>query len=341
MPDAAAPREISGRAVLHEVRDTYRDRFADAIRARDTHVLVVRFTPVSSGDPEWTARMDAARISADQKVRLFADLGATPELHTFPDDIGLDTLAALVTTANHADHIAGLIVQTPAPSQLRPLLNEIAPGKDLDSLSPFALRRACATADGILRIAEPYLDRHHQVAVVGSSGFVGSGVLALLHEAGHDPLQLDAGDDLRQLRDADIVLSTTGVPGLLTDEHIHPGHQLVVDSGFYPTPAGHRGDLSPAAAALPQRLTPVPGGIGPVEMAILAERLVQHTVAPELTAWRYHGLDTTQPTLTTAEHTAALTRAATEPTREPQDLGTYQLGDDNGYELADELGLDP
>lgn len=66
------------------------------------------------------------------------------------------------------------------------LLNEIDPAKDLDSLGVFATRAACATADGVVRIAEPYLP-NAQVAVVGSNGFVGSGVVALLHQRGITP----------------------------------------------------------------------------------------------------------------------------------------------------------
>ncbi|MBC3189481.1 hypothetical protein H7X46_00150 [Pseudonocardia sp. C8] len=144
---------------------------------------------------------------------------------------------------------------------LRALLNEIDPSKDLDSLGIFAPRLACATADGIVRIAEPYLDRTQQVAVVGSSGFVGSGVVALLRDAGHDPILLNAGDDLHRVRDADVVLSTTGVPGLLTGEHLHSEHRLVVDSSTPPHTA-RAATWRPRPPHSPSASPPYPAGSG-------------------------------------------------------------------------------
>ena len=86
------------------------------------------------------------------------------------------------------------------------------------------------------------------------------------------------GDDLRQVRDVDIVISTTGRAGLLTAEHLHPRHRLVVDAGFVPHPDGPHGDVHPSAQHLPQAITPVPGGVGPIEMATLAERLTEDRV---------------------------------------------------------------
>jgi methylenetetrahydrofolate dehydrogenase (NADP+)/methenyltetrahydrofolate cyclohydrolase len=123
--------------------------------------------------------------------------------------------------------------------------------------------------------------------VVGSRGFVGSGVLRLLQRAGHEPVELDYGDDLRQVRDVDVIISTTGRAGLLHPEHLHRDHRLVIDSGFVPHPAGPVGDVHPSAAGLPRAVTPVPGGNGPVEMATLAERLVIQVAATELASWRY------------------------------------------------------
>jgi len=129
----------------------------------------------------------------------------------------------------------------------------------------------------------------------------------LLRERGHDPLALDLGDDLRQLRDVDVVLSATGRPHLLTPEYLR-GHLLVVDSGFVPHPDGPRGDVAPDAARIPAAITPVPGGIGPVEMAVLAERLTIAVAAPDVASWRYLGTDATSERTTTAHEDVAAYR---------------------------------
>ncbi|WP_308820150.1 tetrahydrofolate dehydrogenase/cyclohydrolase catalytic domain-containing protein [Pseudonocardia alni] len=340
MTDAPQTRTVPGRAILAEVRDTYRSAYAATLQERDTRVMVVRFESTTDDTP-WTARMEASRVSAEQKVRTFTALGATPDLIVVPDTVGASEIADIIHRANDQPHVAGIVVQAPPPPAVLALLNEIDPAKDIDALGVFASHTACATADGVVRIAEPYLS-DARIAVVGSSGFVGSGVVTLLRQGGHDPMLIEAGDDLRRLRDADIVLSTTGSPWLLTPDHIHPGHRLVVDSGFTPHPDGPRGDLHPDAAQLPRVITPVPGGIGPVEMAVLAERLLQHGAAPALESWHFHGLDTRHRALTTVhddvDHQLQRDHEIQAPELHAEELSydfdaTYDL-DDNGLDTG-------
>jgi methylenetetrahydrofolate dehydrogenase (NADP+)/methenyltetrahydrofolate cyclohydrolase len=122
--------------------------------------------------------------------------------------------------------------------------------------------------------------------VVGGQGFVGSGVVRLLRQDGHQVESLDMGDDLRRAQDADIVVSATGRPHVLTHEHVRPHHRLVVDSGFMPQPDGSiAGDVAPSAQGIPQYITPVPGGIGPIEMAVLMDRVVRQEVDPGRPPW--------------------------------------------------------
>ncbi len=340
MTGTSQTREVPGRAILSEVRDTYRDAYAATLQEHGVRVMVVRFESTTDA-PLWATRMEASRISAEQKVRTFTALGVTPELVVVPDTIGDSEISELIHRANDDLLVAAIIVQAPPPRPVLALLDEIDPAKDIDSLGVFAPRTACATAAGVARVAEPYL-ADARIAVVGSSGFVGSGVVALLHQGGHDPMLLEVGDDLRRLRDADVVLSTTGSPWLLTPDHIHPGHRLVVDSGFTPHPAGPRGDLHPDAAPLPRILTPVPGGIGPVEMAVLAERLVQQAAAPGLDSWRFHGLDTQHRTLTTVhtdvDHQLQLHHEIQDGQFQAHELGVAideasELDEENGFDL--------
>lgn len=301
---------VPGRAILREVLDAYQEPFRQAVRKRGTRVLILRFTTTTADD--WAARMTASAISAEQKVRMFTALGARVDSLAVPDTTEPGELVDRLAAANAASDIAAIIVQTPPPPRLLDALDLIDPAKDIDALGVDSPRPACATADGIVRIAHPFLTPDTDIAVVGAHGFVGSGVVRLLREHGHTPLELDRDDDLRQLRDVDVVLSTTGHAGLLTTDHLHTGHQLVVDAGFIPHPDGARGDVHPAAAYLPAAITPVPGGIGPVEMATLAERLTVQQAAPHLAPWRYlppipggHPRTAEPTALTTAHRTVA------------------------------------
>lgn len=317
---------VPGRAILREVLDAYQEPFRRAILERGTRVLILRFT--ASTSDAWAARVPASVISAEQKVRMFTALGARVDSLAVPDTIEPGELVDRLAAANAASDIAAIIVQTPPPPRLRDTLHLIDPAKDIDALGVDSPRLACATADGIVRIAHPFLTPDTDIAVVGAHGFVGSGVVRLLREHGHTPLELDKGDDLRQLRDVDVVLSTTGHAGLLTAEHLHTGHRLVVDAGFIPQPDGPRGDVDPAAAHLPAAITPVPGGIGPVEMATLAERLTVQQAAPHLAPWRYlppvpggHPRAAEPTALTTAHRTVAelLDRTPPAPAADPAD----------------------
>jgi methylenetetrahydrofolate dehydrogenase (NADP+) / methenyltetrahydrofolate cyclohydrolase len=291
---------IPGRAILREVLAAYQP-FQAAIRNRQIRVLILRF--VATGDPTatWASRMQASAVSAQQKVAVFTSLGAEVENVVLPDTVAAAEFVDRIEAANTDPRFAAIIVQTPPPARLLAELDRIAPAKDIDALGQDSPRLACATAEGITKIAAPFLGPATTTAVVGSRGFVGSGVVAQLHRQGHTVLELDAGDDLRRAREADIVISTTGRAGLLTTEHLHSGHRLVIDSGFVPYPTGPVGDVHPSAQHLPQAITPVPGGIGPVEMATLAERFVIQQASPRLASWRYLAPTDDGRPLTTAE----------------------------------------
>ncbi|MCF7547296.1 tetrahydrofolate dehydrogenase/cyclohydrolase catalytic domain-containing protein [Pseudonocardia sp. WMMC193] len=287
---------VPGRAILREVVQAYQP-YRQIVTDQHTRALVLRFDSASGAPDDWALRMAASQVSAEQKQRTFEQLGVSADIRILGPDTEWAELDEQLTEANETPEIAAVIVQTPPPRHLVPLLDHIAPDKDIDALSSNSPRLACATADGITRIAAPYLEHGATSAVIGSRGFVGSGVATLLRRAGHHPLELDQGDDLRQARDVDVVISTTGRGGLLTAEHLHREHLLVIDSGFVPHPSGVIGDVHPSATHLPRAITPVPGGIGPVEMATLAERLTQQVAAPDLGSWRYLGPTLDHPEL--------------------------------------------
>ena len=83
----------------------------------------------------------------------------------------------------------------------------------------------------------------------------------------------EKGDDLREVKQYDIVVSAVGTPRVVKTEHLKPEHELVVDTGFIPQKGGKPvGDVDEAARSIPRHITAVPGGTGPIEMAVLMER---------------------------------------------------------------------
>jgi 5,10-methylene-tetrahydrofolate dehydrogenase/methenyl tetrahydrofolate cyclohydrolase len=281
---------ISGGRILRDVHAAY-DGYHDAIAATGKRATIIRFRADEQEPPEWRMRMEASRVSAEQKVRNLTRLGVGVDDVVLDARVSAEEFAAVIERANADPAQAAVIVQMPAPPRLRALVDLIEPAKDIDGLlGERSSVSAPATAEGIVRVAEPFLADRPTVAVVGARGFIGRGVVGLLERHGIDPIRLDIGDDLTRVRDADVVISVAGNPGILGPEHLQPHHRLVIDSSFVPQVDGTvLGDVRPDAVGIPQHITPVPGGIGPVEMAILVERTVRMLVAPDLPSWRYPG----------------------------------------------------
>jgi len=282
---------IDGRAIAADVRRSL-IRFQPAISARQNTVAIVRFEPPSNSSDSDRARFDAACVSMNQKIRAFEFLGCNTErIEALPFDLSPPAFRNLIDQLNRNPQIRGIIVQYPVSRLLEPFVGEIAPEKDLDALSassPFAVP---ATSEGIVRIVEPFA-RDALIAVVGARGFVGQGVVQQLYDRGFSVLALDqrdlgfAPEDLLQVRNADIVISTTGQPELLDERHLVPDHRLVVDSGFINLGDRIYGDIRASARAIAQNFTPVPGGIGPTEMAVLLERFVNKELAAQFNPWQ-------------------------------------------------------
>lgn len=283
------PSPIRGGPLLREIREAYQQHYRSTIEQQGRRMAILRFTTDESGS--WAARMDASRVSAEQKVRNFEALGYEVEHVVLPDTVSPAEFGERLDRCNEQPEMTGIIVQFPPPARLQAVVATIDPAKDVDGLlgperSPYP---APATSEGISRLVEPFLLENPHVAVVGSAGFIGSGVMTRLQQQGADVHGLDLGDDLTEVRHADIVISVTGRP-VLTGEHLGQQHHLLVDSGFLPSPDGSvQGDLSPEAAHRAHYVTPVPGGMGPVEMGVLLERLVAHDADPTLAPWRYLG----------------------------------------------------
>ncbi|MFF4168569.1 bifunctional 5,10-methylenetetrahydrofolate dehydrogenase/5,10-methenyltetrahydrofolate cyclohydrolase [Streptomyces sp. NPDC001744] len=308
---------VSGRDVLRQARELYAP-YRPAVEPTGMRVAVIRFTPADNDPPDWRVRLEASRISAEQKIKSFEHLGFRADHVVLPPGVGRGDFRQVLEGYNADPDTRAIIVQFPPPRDLAPLVDGMDPAKDIDALlkgrSPYP---ACATAEGIYRVAEPFATDHPTIAVVGSKGFVGQGVVNMLRAGGHDPMTLDYGDRLEQVRDADIVISVTGNPGILTPDHIRPHHRVVIDSGFVPQADGSvRGDIRAEAYHIPQNITPVPGGIGPVEMATLMERVVRQEVDPNVTSWKVTPgpyLDRAQFATATSTATASTTATATTP----------------------------
>ncbi|WP_329615736.1 bifunctional 5,10-methylenetetrahydrofolate dehydrogenase/5,10-methenyltetrahydrofolate cyclohydrolase [Streptomyces brevispora] len=313
-----ATRRLSGATLLRSVRDDLAP-YRETLEPSGKQVAILRFDATQDDPPVRRFRMEAARVSAEQKVKAFSRLGLGFDHRLLSPSISAAAFTGLLTSLNADDRTAAIIVQFPPPPRLTPLVQQLAPAKDIDGLlEDRSQQRACATADGIARLVLPFAEDSPAIAVVGARGFVGRGVVRLLGDRGLAVRELDAGDDLSAAGQADIVVSATGQPHLLTPDHIRPHHRLVVDSGFMPRPDGSvAGDIHPDASTIPQYITPVPGGVGPVEMAVLMERIVRQEANPGLTAWAAPAMPYLTRGQVAARATSTTVRGSARPARTP------------------------
>lgn len=290
---------LNGRAILAEVKQRLAS-FRPEFEQRGTSIAILRFEPPLIATPLELAKYRAAETSMQQKEKSFRALGCHVEsIAALSQDTATADFAALLNRLNSNPQVRGIIVQYPVPARLAEVVPLIAPDKDLDALganSPFTVP---ATSEGVVRLLQPFADQAI-VAVVGANGFVGRGVVQELQALGIAVLPLDQSnrgfrlEDLLQVRDADILVSATGQPELLDERHLAPYHRLVVDSGYVPMAEGQLyGDIRASARAIAQNYTPVPGGIGPTEMAVLMERLVRKEITTDIEAWQLASTDPT------------------------------------------------
>lgn len=230
----------------------------------------------------------ASAIYIGHKHRACEEVGIRPLDHRLPADTPQEEVVALVRRLNADDSVDGILVQTPLPPGLDEpaVLGEVEPIKDVDGLHPFNaghlyLGRPTlvpATPLGIMRL----LAEHEiplvgaRAVVVGRSSIVGKPVaMLLLQEHATVTICHSRTNDLpRQTLDADVLVAAVGVPAMISRDMVKAG-AAVIDVGITRTDAGLVGDVDPGAADRAGFLTPVPGGVGPMTIALLLANTVR------------------------------------------------------------------
>jgi methylenetetrahydrofolate dehydrogenase (NADP+)/methenyltetrahydrofolate cyclohydrolase len=256
----------------------------------------------------------ASEVYVASKLRSGARVGLRADLERLPATATVDDALALVDRLNGSDVHDGILVQSPLPARLgreaeHRVFDAILPAKDVDGFTPANVGRmlqdrtalvACTPA-GILELLMreqiPMAGRH--AVVIGRSHNVGKPMaMLLLRQNATVTICHSKSQDLAGIcRQADILVSAVGRPGLVTPEFVKPG-ATVVDVGINRLtdaaavqalfPAGHPrlsvfrskgsllvGDVHPAVADVAGALTPVPGGVGPMTVTMLMVNTLQ------------------------------------------------------------------
>ena len=284
-------------AIKQEVAEEVRILAAKGIRPGLAAVLV--------------GHVPASEIYVRSKVQTCADLGIFSDLITPPDTVTTEEMLDLVAALNARDDIDGILIQVPLPKQVdtKALLDAVLPAKDVDGFHPVNAGRlqagrpalAPCTPAGVIEILKrsqiPISGAH--AVVVGRSDIVGKpAAMLLLHENATVTICHSKTRDLPSItHQADILVAAIGRPGFITPEMVKPG-ATIIDVGinrittredfdrFFAGDARREatfakrgstivGDVHPKAFDLAGAYTPVPGGVGPLTIAMLMANTVR------------------------------------------------------------------
>jgi methylenetetrahydrofolate dehydrogenase (NADP+)/methenyltetrahydrofolate cyclohydrolase len=230
----------------------------------------------------------ASHIYVSRKHDAAAAAGLESFDHRLPDDVPEEELLGLLERLNDDPAVDGILVQLPLPGHIdqAKILCGVTPIKDVDGFHPFSAGQLYfghptflpATPAGVMVLLSEHgirLEGAHAV-VVGRSQIVGKPMAhLLLGENATVTICHSRTRDLGELtRQADVVVVGVGRAHLLTADMVKPG-AAVVDVGITRTDEGLAGDVHPDVTEVAGFLTPVPGGVGPMTIALLLANAVK------------------------------------------------------------------
>jgi methylenetetrahydrofolate dehydrogenase (NADP+)/methenyltetrahydrofolate cyclohydrolase len=302
-------RLLDGNAVAAAIRESVRPG-VDAIRARAGRPPGLGIVLVGDNP--------ASEIYVRNKVRAGGETGLWVDLQRLPATASLDDLLGLVERLNRSDAHDGILVQSPLPDAMgrgaaQRVFDAIDPAKDVDGFHPVNVGRlvqgravlAPCTPSGVIEMLERSGIRiaGARAVVIGRSEIVGKPMaMLLLHRDATVVICHSKTPDLPALAaTADILVAAIGRAGFVTQAFVKPG-ATVVDVGINRVtdeqavrglfPAGSPrladfekrgsvvvGDVHPAVVEVAGALTPVPGGVGPLTIAMLLKNTVAAATA--------------------------------------------------------------
>lgn len=281
-------QRLDGRACATEVEAELLERVS-ALKAEgvEPHLAVI----IVGDDP-------ASHVYVNSKVKTCGRLGIRSTHIALPSSTEEATLEHHIRDLNQREDVHGILVQSPLPPHMdeEALTDLIAPHKDVDGFHPQNLGRLVqgrtdgmlpCTPSGVMRMLRwANIDLEGKRAVVlGRSRIVGMPAALLLAARGADATVTVAHSRTQELeavcKEADVLVAAVGRPDMVKADWVKPG-AIVVDVGINRVDDNTRergwrlaGDVDPSVADVASWLSPVPGGVGPMTIAMLMENTVR------------------------------------------------------------------
>ena len=229
----------------------------------------------------------ASTIYLKRKHEAAQEAGIASDDRKLPEDTSQEDLLALLSELNADDEVDGILVQLPLPAPIDEarVIRAVDPVKDVDGFHPFNAGQLYlgrptlvpATPLGIMAL----LAEHRvplegaEAVVIGRSDIVGKPIAHLLLQSNATVTICHSRtrDLARYTLEADVLVVAVGAPEVVTPDMVKQG-SAVVDVGINRTDDGIVGDVAPDAGELAGFITPVPGGVGPMTIAMLLQNTV-------------------------------------------------------------------
>ncbi|MBO4889883.1 MAG: bifunctional methylenetetrahydrofolate dehydrogenase/methenyltetrahydrofolate cyclohydrolase FolD [Lachnospiraceae bacterium] len=271
------PQIIDGKLISTTIKDELKKEVADSGIKATLAVIQVGSDPASS-------------VYVGNKKKACEYIGIGSKSYELPEETTEEELLKLIDDLNSDDDINGILVQLPVPKHIdeKKIINRISPKKDVDGFHPESVGNLCIGQDGFVSCTPAgiieLLKRSNisiegkECVVIGRSNIVGKPMaLLLLANNGTVTVCHSRTRDLKSIcKRADILVAAVGKPKMITAEYIKEG-AVVIDVGIHRMDNGKLcGDVDyDEVAPHTSAITPVPGGVGPMTIAMLMVNCVK------------------------------------------------------------------
>lgn len=274
---------LNGKEVSQRIKDELKE---EVKKLKNDNIFPGLAVIIVGDDP-------ASRVYVNSKKKACEEIGIYSQEYALPENTTQDELLELVEKLNGDTKINGILVQLPLPSHIdeEAVINAISPKKDVDAFHPVNVGKImignydflpCTPAGVMELIKESGIDiSGKECVVVGRSNIVGKPqAMLLLHQNGTVTICHSRTKDLAEkTKNADILIAAVGKPNFITGDMIKEG-AVVIDVGINRiAPKKLVGDVDfESAEKKASAITPVPGGVGPMTIAMLMKNTVKAAI---------------------------------------------------------------
>lgn len=280
---------IDGKAISQQIKDELKEKCS---KLKDKGIEVTLAVILVGSDP-------ASLVYVRNKKKACEYIGYNSLSYELSEDTTMEKLLELINELNERKDVDGILVQMPLPPHMdeKKIINAIRPDKDVDGFHPMNVGAlvvgdkgfVSCTPAGVIQLLKRGLPDYEisgkECVIVGRSNIVGKPMsLLMLRENATVTVAHSRTSDLKEVcKRADIIIAAVGKAGVITKDHVKPG-AVVIDVGINRGDDGKLcGDVKfDEVSEIAHAITPVPGGVGPMTIAMLMNNCYEAALSHKL-----------------------------------------------------------